>query len=133
LVGSPSSGYPLCHPDFVSPSAAAVHIGAVLFLIAEAGNLTCHVMLRNLRPSGSERPVPSGFLFDYVSCPNYTFEVLSWVGFSIMTQIPFSYLFTLIGFIQMADWALKKHRGYLQTYGDDYKKLRRKAIVPFLL
>lgn len=32
----------------------------------------------------------------------------------------------------MAAWAMKKHRGYLKTYGDAYKKLHRKAIVPFI-
>jgi very-long-chain enoyl-CoA reductase len=44
-----------------------------------------------------------------------------------------AYVFTLIGFLQMADWALKKHRNYLKSYGDNYKRLRRKAIVPFVV
>ncbi len=26
------------------------------------------------------------FLFNYVACPNYTYEVMSWIGFCIMTQ-----------------------------------------------
>lgn len=30
-------------------------------------------------------------------------------------------------------WAVKKHKGYLKMYGDEYKKLHRKAIIPFLL
>jgi very-long-chain enoyl-CoA reductase len=126
-------GYPLCSPSFVPPSTILVYAGLTLFLLCEAGNLICHIMLSNLRPAeGSlERPIPSGFLFDYVSCPNYTFEVLSWVGFSLMTQIPFAYAFTLLGFIQMADWAMKKHVGYEKQY-EKYKGLRRKAILPFI-
>lgn len=36
---------------------------------------------------GKKRAVPGGPLFALVSCPNYTAEVLSWVGFSIMTQV----------------------------------------------
>ena len=32
----------------------------------------------------------------------------------------------------MAQWALQKHRGYIQA-DPSYKKLRRTAIVPFLL
>jgi very-long-chain enoyl-CoA reductase len=71
-------------------------------------------------------------LFALVSCPNYTAEVLSWVGFSIMTQVAFSYAFTLVGFAQMAQWALDKHRGYLKS-DKEYRKLGRKAMVPFLL
>ena len=35
---------------------------------------------------------------------------MSWVGFSIMTSLWASYLFTLVGFLQMADWAMKKHK-----------------------
>ena len=59
--------------------------------------------------------------------------VLSWVGFSIFTNVAVSYLFTLVGFGQMTQWALQKHQGYKKEYGDEYKKLRRKAIVPFII
>lgn len=44
-------------------------------------------------PSGTtERRIPVAtsnpltLLFGLVSCPNYTYEVLSWVGFTVMTQ-----------------------------------------------
>ena len=81
---------------------------------------------------GAAREIPRGFLFNLVCCPNYTCEVLSWVGFSIMTKIPFAYLFTLVGFLQMADWAMKKHKAYKVSHGKDYAALKLKAIVPFL-
>lgn len=46
-------------------------------------------------------------------------------------------LFTVLGFIQMAIWALKKHKGYRATWdGKDGKQLypqHRTAIIPFLL
>jgi very-long-chain enoyl-CoA reductase len=129
-------GYPLCHPDYTAPtSELQVQLGLALFAVSEFLNFCVHVQLRNLRPAegSKERPVPKGPLFALVSCPNYTFEVLGWVGFSLVTQIFFSYVFTLFGFIQMAEWAIKKHRGYVKSYGDAYKKLRRKAIVPFAI
>ena len=60
---------------------------------AEVGNLSIHLLLRNLRPAGTKQrniPTPNGnpftALFNLVSCPNYTYEVLAWLGFSIMTQ-----------------------------------------------
>jgi len=126
-------GYPLCHPGYKRPEQPQVFIGLTIFVVSEIGNFVCHVMLRNMRPAegSTERKIPTGFLFDFVSCPNYTFEVLSWVGFSIMTQIFFSYAFTLVGFLQMADWAVKKHKNYLKSY-EEYKGLRRKAIIPFV-
>lgn len=129
-------GYPLCHPDYTAPtSELQVQLGLALFAVSEFLNFCVHVQLRNLRPAegSKERPIPKGPLFALVSCPNYTFEVLGWVGFSLVTQIFFSYVFTLFGFIQMTEWAIKKHRGYVKSYGDAYKKLRRKAIVPFAI
>ncbi|CAH0476154.1 unnamed protein product [Peronospora belbahrii] len=129
-------GYPLCHPLYTGPSSQLqIQAGLVLMGISELLNLCVHVQLRNLRPAegSKERPIPKGPLFALVSCPNYTFEVLGWVGFALFTQVAASYVFTVVGFLQMTDWALKKHRGYLKTYGDDYKKLRRHAIIPFIL
>jgi len=127
-------GYPLCGPRYVEPSMEYVYTGFTVFALSELGNLICHIMLSRLRPKeGSKnRPIPSGFLFDYVACPNYTFEVLSWVGFSIMTNIWLSWLFTLVGFLQMTDWALKKHKEYKKSY-PEYSKMKKKAIVPFVI
>ena len=34
--------------------------------------------------------------------------------------------------MQMADWAMKKHKGYKKSFDGEYIKLKRKAIVPFL-
>ena len=47
-------------------------------------------------------------------------------------QIGVAYAFTLVGFLQMSQWALQKHAGYKKA-DESYKKLGRKAIVPFLL
>jgi len=45
------------------------------------------LILANLRADGSkERKIPHGFLFEYVTSPNYTCEILAWIGFSVMTQ-----------------------------------------------
>jgi very-long-chain enoyl-CoA reductase len=49
-----------------------------------------------------------------------------------MTGLPLSWLFTVVGFYQMSEWAVQKHRNYLKQFGDEYKKLNRKAIVPFV-
>lgn len=126
-------GYPLCSPMFKSPDDLQVLIGLGIFILSELGNLICHVMLSKLRKAegAKNRPIPSGFLFDFVACPNYTFEVLSWVGFSIMTSLPLSYLFTFVGFAQMTQWALKKHKEYKKTYDKEYKK--KYAIIPFII
>lgn len=129
-------GYPLCSPTFVPPANLnMIYAGLAIFIISELGNFAVHYQLSNMRPEegSTKRDIPRGLLFKFVACPNYTFEVLSWVGFSLMTGILFSWLFTLIGFLQMSDWALKKHRQYKKEFEKEYTKLGRKAIVPFIL
>lgn len=115
-----------------------IYTGLLLFVTGELGNLSIHMALRNLRPPGTRErniPYPSGnpftILFELVSCPNYTYETLLWLGFSIMTQSLPGLLFTVTGFAQMAQWALAKHRNYRKDF-DRYPR-NRKAILPFLL
>lgn len=117
---------------------------------ARLGNLSIHLLLRNLRPEGSkERKIPypnsnplTG-LFNLVSCPNYTYEVGSWIAFSVLAQsLPgmmdlldlilwlIALLFTIAGFIQMKIWADGKHRNYKKEFSN-YPK-GRKSIIPFL-
>ncbi|KAG2471074.1 TECR reductase, partial [Polypterus senegalus] len=106
--------------------------------IFKIGNFSIHIALRNLRPPGSKTrkiPYPTKnpftWLFLLVSCPNYTYEVGSWVGFTVMTQcLPVAF-FTLVGFIQMTIWAKGKHRSYLKEFRD-YPPLRS-PILPFML
>uniref|UniRef100_A0A674H8G3 Trans-2,3-enoyl-CoA reductase n=1 Tax=Taeniopygia guttata TaxID=59729 RepID=A0A674H8G3_TAEGU len=115
-----------------------VKLALAVFLFCQLGNFSIHVALRNLRPAGSKArkiPYPTRnpftWLFLLVSCPNYTYEVGSWIGFTIMTQCLPVALFSLVGFVQMAIWAQGKHRSYLREFRD-YPPLRS-PIVPFLL
>ena len=128
-------GYPLCSTGFVAPPTNFVNAGLAIFLLSELGNFYCHVHLSLMRPAegSKKREIPKGFMFDLVACPNYFFEVMSWVGFSIMTFLPASAIFTIVGLAQMTQWALDKHKGYKKSFGDEYKKLRRRAIIPFVL
>ncbi|EFA81781.1 synaptic glycoprotein SC2-like protein [Heterostelium album PN500] len=126
------------HSLYTAPAAMNVYLGLVLFAIGESMNLVCHLQLRNLRPAGSTaRAIPKGGLFEFVSCPNYTMEILSWIGFSIMTQTLTAYIFTILGAVQMYVWAVAKHRKYRKDFDGQNGRLQyprsRKIIVPFLL
>lgn len=105
-----------------------------LWIASQLTNFAVHYQLSTMRPAegSTKRDAPGGPLFALVSCPNYTAEVLGWVAWSMITQVALGYAFTLAGFLQMAQWALGKHRGYAKA-DPAYKKLGRKAIVPFLL
>lgn len=77
----------------------------------------CHVILANLRPAGAAKgyAIPRGFLFNLITCPNYTAEILGWVAFTVATQTAAAGLFTLVGAAQMAQWALGKHKRLLKV------------------
>lgn len=133
-------GYSINHPLYTPASfgLAQIYIGLIGFVLSEVGNLNIHILLRNLRPPGTkERKIPQPtsnpftLMFHFVSCPNYTYEVMAWFWFSIMTQCLTAFLFTIAGFYQMAVWALLKHRSYKKDF-PSYPK-QRKAIVPFFL
>ena len=79
--------YHINHPLYTSPSPTQVNAFLGCFLGAELGNFSIHLLLRNLRPAGSKTrriPVPDWNpftkLFNFVSCPNYTYEVNSKMG-----------------------------------------------------
>jgi very-long-chain enoyl-CoA reductase len=128
------------HPLYTPPSygLTQLYIGLFCFLLCELGNFSIHLALRNLRPPGSkERCIPRATsnpltaLFNFVSCPNYTYEAGAWLSYSVLSQSLPALLFACVGFGQMALWALGKHKNYKQEF-KDYPR-GRKAIIPFLL
>jgi hypothetical protein len=96
--------------------------------IFESLNYQMHLKTANLRPEGDSktRAIPRGLGFDLVSFPNYLFEILSWVTFSVLTgewagRWLFASLassdtlgrltavgFTIISSLTMINWALQK-------------------------
>ncbi|KAK0192380.1 3-oxo-5-alpha-steroid 4-dehydrogenase-domain-containing protein [Armillaria mellea] len=104
-----------------------------LWTFFELSNLSTHLTLRNLRPTGTKkRGIPKGYGFGLVSCPNYMFEVLGWIVVCVMSRSWTAILFTVVGAGQMAIWALAKHRNYRKEFGKEYPR-GRKAMFPFIL
>lgn len=128
------------HPLYTPPcfGNAQVFGGLALFVIAELGNLSIHLAFKSMRPAGSKVrkiPFPNSnpftSLFSLVSCPNYTYEALAWIGFSVMTQCLPAAMFTFCGFYQMTMWAIGKHKNYKKEFSN-YPR-GRKCIVPFVI
>lgn len=95
------------------------------------GNYYAHCILRDLRPPGTtERNIPRGFLFEYVSCANYTCELGAWLCFVIFTQSIGAAFFWLVSAGQISVWALKKHKQYRKEF-PNYPR-SRKVMVPFI-
>ena len=98
------------------------------WIVCQMGNGYCHYYLANLRKPGSkEHVLPTNFLFRWVTCPNYTFEIIGWALFAFLTPdfydmyVDVKLLFCLIGAGQMYIWAKGKRRRYKKLFTDKYK------------
>ncbi|XP_073196105.1 trans-2,3-enoyl-CoA reductase-like [Lepidochelys kempii] len=86
--------YYVNHPRYTPPSFGnrQVIFAALAFLMCEAGNHFINVALVQQNNSGNKTSFPSPtynpftWLFTLVSCPNYTYEIGSWISFTVMTQ-----------------------------------------------
>ncbi|HET7544212.1 MAG TPA: hypothetical protein VFK05_30285 [Polyangiaceae bacterium] len=112
-------------------------LGLLLFVVAEAGNAQAHRVLRDLRaPGGRERQIPRGFAFQRLSCPHYFFEIMSWVGFNLVTRTWAGIAFMLVGAAILGAWAHTRHVAYRREFdgreGREQYPVERRALLPFL-
>jgi very-long-chain enoyl-CoA reductase len=109
-----------------------IYGGLALFIIGELGNLNAHLVLRSLRsPGGTERGIPQGIGFDWVTCPNYLFETIAWAGILLINRSWTTYVFIGVAVAQMAAWAKKKEERYRKELGGKYQK-KKYAMLPGL-
>ncbi|KAL2862869.1 trans-2-enoyl-CoA reductase (NADPH) TSC13 [Aspergillus lucknowensis] len=138
LLAGCNIAYWVFRPDSAAavqqPNPALLYTGLTLFVFGEIANFNSHVVLRDLRrPGTTERGIPSGFGFSAVTCPNYFFEIVSWVGVYLVSGLSWSVLFFIVvASAQMALWAQKKERRYRKEFGDKYKR-KRFVILPGLI
>jgi len=127
------------HPKYLPPSLEKANIALGFFVLFEFLNFITHIQLANMRPGNEKRYViPRGLWWNWMTCPNYTFEVASWVSFSVMTQTVAAYIFAFVGFAQMLAWAKGKHSRLCKEFppGKNSAEVfprRRKLLIPFLL
>ncbi|KAL9054286.1 MAG: hypothetical protein Q9162_004244 [Coniocarpon cinnabarinum] len=102
-------------------------LAATLFTVGELGNLSAHLTLKNLRTEGGkERGIPSGGFFSLVpvTCPNYFFETIAWLGIWAANRSLSTAVFLVFAFYQMAVWARKKEKRYRAEFGHKYPRNR---------
>ncbi|MCJ1432829.1 3-oxo-5a-steroid 4- dehydrogenase [Xylographa pallens] len=133
IIGGLNMAYWIYRPN--APTAKPMNVfftllGVLLFFTGEIGNLSSHLTLRDLRSSrGKERGIPQGLWFELVTCPNYMFETMAWVGVFLVTRDFATVIFLLVSVTMMCIWAKKKERNYRKEFGDKYKN-KRYTILP---
>ncbi len=106
--------------------------GLVLFTGGFSINVAADTLLRRqrMRQNGSY-VMPKGFLFRWISCPNYFGEVIEWCGWALLTWSLAGLSFSIWTCANLIPRALTYHRWYKEHFPD--YPLSRKAIIPFVL
>jgi hypothetical protein len=136
IVNGFINGYWFVHFEPVYSPGLLINLrlgaGVILFLTGYAINKYHDMILISLRPiSGNGYKIPYGGLFNYVSCPNFFGEIVSWIGYAMVAFNLPALSFLIWTLINLTTRALDHHRWYLREFPDYDKK--RKAVFPFLL
>lgn len=110
-----------------------LYLGGALFLAGMAVNLHSDHIIRHLRRPGDTRHyIPRGGMFRYVTSANYFGEFVEWVGFAVATWSWSGAVFALWTFANLAPRAASLQKRYAQEFGEEFTRLNRKKIIPFI-
>ncbi len=108
-------------------------IGAAIFFAGMAVNLQSDAIIRGLRRPGDTRHyIPRGGMFRYVTSANYFGELTEWIGFAVASWSWAGVVFVLWTFANLAPRAASLRRRYEAEFGDEFRRLNRKRILPFI-
>ncbi len=107
-------------------------LGVALFILGLGINIWADSVLLSLRADKHDRSyrIPRGFLFEYVSCPNYLGEIMEWFGWALMTSSFAGLGFFLAVSAILVPRAAVHHQWYLKKFSN--YPASRKALIPFL-
>jgi 3-oxo-5-alpha-steroid 4-dehydrogenase 1 len=106
--------------------------GCLLFVGGLSINRQADRILLGLRqPGETGYKIPTGGLYDYISCPNYFGEMVQWAGWALLTWSLPGLFFALFTAANLLPRALAHHRDYRRRF-PQYPPERR-AVFPFML
>ena len=109
------------------------YFGIAMFVFGEVGNFIVHKHLASLRSrGGTEKGIPSCIGSSLVTCPNYMFEVIAWVGVILVSRSWAVVVFIAGGILYMRDWSKGKEAALRQHFPDKYKK-KKYTMLPGLI
>ncbi|KAI1652563.1 3-oxo-5-alpha-steroid 4-dehydrogenase [Daldinia decipiens] len=106
---------------FSESSSLMTYLGLVMYVIGITFNTYIYLIQRSLRPAGTtKRQITSGYEFSYVTCPNYMFQTLNWLGVLLVSRNWSVLLSIVVAVEQMKAWANKKEARYLFEFSGVY-------------
>ena len=106
-------------------------LGIVIFLAGIAGNFQHHRLLADLRKNSLDYFIPKGGWFEFVVCPHYLFEIITWLGIALLSRHLAAWLVLLFVIDYLSARSIRTLKWYHEKFSDFPKD--RKAILPFVL
>ena len=123
-------GY-LAQYDFNYVYSIQFIIGLFVLIIGVFINVKSDNTLIGIKKKYNDYQIPNGFMYKYISCPNYFGEIIEWFGFYIMTASAPALIFVFWTMCNLIPRAISNHNWYINKFSD-YPK-NRKAVIPFLI
>lgn len=108
-------------------------IGTVIFFAGMGINLNSDHVIRHLRkPGDTKHYIPKKGFYKYVTSANYFGELVEWIGYAILTWSPAGLLFAVWTFANLGPRAKSLTEKYVEEFGEEYTKLNKKNLIPFV-
>uniref|UniRef100_A0A8R1DMJ5 3-oxo-5alpha-steroid 4-dehydrogenase (NADP(+)) n=1 Tax=Caenorhabditis japonica TaxID=281687 RepID=A0A8R1DMJ5_CAEJA len=107
-----------------------IFCSAVFFIGMFINHRADDILLNLRRPGETGYKIPRGFLYEYISCPNYYGEIVEWIGYAIAARSVPAVAFAIFTFCNIGPRAFSHHAWYLEKF-PEYPK-DRKALIPFV-
>eukprot|EP01084_Bolivina_argentea_P296177 510054_1 len=121
--------------DWKCPLMPNIALGLSLFCMGECGNCYHHYLIENNRNkyiNFKGHVLLKGGLFDYVSCPHYMFEVITWIGWMFISSFSTGSILIFLITSSLIFKSIQIHNEYKHKFKGLYPT-NRKAIFPFIL
>lgn len=117
-------------------------LGMFIFFVGMGINIHCDGVLRELRSqhdydkadttSNRRYYIPRDLLFTYISCPNFTGEIVEWFGYAMASSFSLpSVAFFCYTASNLIPRGISHHEWYRSKF-DDYPIERKWAVIPFI-
>jgi len=106
-------------------------LGIIIFVIGMCINLSADNIIIKIKSKTNNYEIPHGFVYKYISCPNYFGEILEWCGFALITWSIPGLLFAIWTIANLVPRSIANHNWYKSKFSD--YPLNRKAIIPFII
>lgn len=107
--------------------------GLLIFGFGMGCNWQADYIVRHLRKPGETRHyIPRGGVFRFVTAGSYFGEIVEWAGFALLTCSWAGAVFLLWTMANLVPRAARLHKRYMREFGNEYKSLGRRRIIPFI-